>query len=77
MNRDRELLVEAAVSAHRRTDPAGELQFHPAFHDLDAAGREALFHATVQQRNLERALAREGLTATAVAVLRRIRGTGA
>lgn len=76
MNRDQELLVEAAVSAHRGVDPAGELVFHPAFHDLDAAGREALFVATLQQRKLERLLARDGLSATAVAVLRRIRADG-
>lgn len=74
MNDDRELLIEAAVTAHRRADPSGELPFHPAFHDLDAAGREALFAATAWQRRLEAALARDGLTSTARAVLRRVRG---
>ncbi len=75
MNADRDLLVEAAISAHRRLDPAGEVQFHPAFHDLDAAGREVLYAATRQQRALERALARDGLSATAHAVLRRVRAS--
>ena len=74
MNREQELLVEAAVSAHRPADPAGELRFHAAFHDLDAAGREALFQATLQQRALEARVAPDGLSATAHAVLRRIRG---
>jgi hypothetical protein len=77
MKDDLELLVEAAVTAHRAPDPGGELRFHPAFHDLDAAGREALFVATCRQRALERALARDGLSATARCVLRRIQGHGA
>lgn len=72
MNDERELLVEAAISAHRRADPSGELKFHPSFHDLDATGREVLFTETLRQRELERALARDGLSATARVVLRRI-----
>jgi hypothetical protein len=74
MNADRERLVEQAVSAHRPRDPAGALRFHPAFHDLDEAGRKALFAATQLQRTLERALDPAGLSSTAHAVLARIRG---
>lgn len=68
-----ENLIEAAVTACRPVAPSGELTFHPAFFDLDAAGRERLFVATAQQRALERALASDGLTTTAEAVLQRIR----
>lgn len=74
MNRDRDLLIEAAVSAHRPVHPDGDLHFHPAFFDLDAAGREALYAATCAQRALERATDPAGLSATARAVLRRLRG---
>lgn len=74
MNGDHERLVEQATTAHRPTGPGGELRFHPAFHDLDAAGREQLFAATQLQRTLERALDPQGLSSTARAVLARLRG---
>ena len=72
MNTDRDLLVEAAIAAHRPVDPTGELRFHPAFHDLDAVGRVNLFAATWRQRTLERAVDAQGLSATARAVLGRL-----
>ncbi|MCC7395953.1 MAG: hypothetical protein IT455_02690 [Planctomycetes bacterium] len=72
MNPSDDLLIEAAISARRPADAT--LTFHPAFFDLDAAGRERLFAATVQQRTLERCLAGDGLSTTALAVLSRIRG---
>lgn len=74
MNADHERLVEQATTAHRPLGPGGELRFHPAFHDLDARGREELFAATQLQRTLERALDSAGLSTTARAVLARIRG---
>lgn len=74
MNADHERLVEQATTAHRPLGPGGELRFHPAFHDLDAAGREELFAATQLQRALERALDPQGLSTTAHAVLARLRG---
>ena len=74
MNKDHELLIEAALSPHRPTAPDGQLRFHPAFFDLDAGGREALFTAGLRQRRLEAAAASDGLSATARAVLRRVRG---
>ncbi len=74
MTADRDTIIEAAITAHRPADPRGEVAFHPAFHDLDAAGREALFTATSRQRTLERALAPDGLSSTARTVLRRVRG---
>lgn len=52
MNTD-EPLLEAAVTAHRPLTSRGEVRFHPALHDLDAAGREELFARTWQQRAME------------------------
>jgi hypothetical protein len=75
MNDERDLLIEQALTAHRPADSDGGLRFHPAFHDLDDAGRRALFDALQRQRAIERALASDGLSATAHAVLRRIRGS--
>lgn len=73
MNSDeRDLLVEAATTAKRPSDPSGELRFHPAFFDLDPAGREALFVATAAQRRLEAAVASNGLSSTSRAVLARL-----
>jgi len=65
--------VAAACSAWRPRDPRGGLRFHPAWHDLDASGREAVFEATLGLRELEAALDPEGLSTTARAVLTRIR----
>ena len=73
MKSDRELLVEAALSAYRPVAPDGSVRFHPAFFDLDAASRVELFDATVRQRRLEAVAAADGLSATARAVLARIR----
>ena len=72
MKRDRELLVEAALTPHRPPATDGSVRFHPAYFDLDAVGREELFAATVRQRRLEAAAAPDGLSATSRAVLARI-----
>jgi len=69
----RNLLVEQVVSAWRPPDPRGGVRSHPAWHDLDAEGREAAYRATVVQRRLEASLDPEGLSATARAVLSRVR----
>jgi hypothetical protein len=73
---DEELLIEAAATAWRARDPRGGLSFHPAWWDLDAAGRRAAFEATREARALEAALDPQGLSSTARAVLARIRGVG-
>lgn len=73
MNKHHELLIEAALTAHRPQASDGQLRFHPAFFDLDAAGRAALFDEALRQRQLEAAAAPDGLSATARAVLRRLR----
>ena len=69
-----ETVVEATTTAFRGTDPRGGLQFHPAWYDLDDAGKLAAFEATVRARRLEVALDPDGLSTTARAVLARVRG---
>ena len=75
MNRkaEREILIEAAASAARGRDELGRVQSHPAWHDLDAAGRREAFDAARQMRALEAVSDPEGLSATGRAVLARIR----
>ncbi len=70
---DRERLIAAVTSAHRERDADGRARAHPAWHDLDAAGRIEAFEATLRQRALEAAANAEGLSTTAQAVLARIR----
>jgi hypothetical protein len=69
---DRERLVEEAVSAWRPSG-FGELRPHPAWADLDAAGRLEVFEVTRLQRRIEATLDADGLSSTARAVLARIR----
>ena len=71
--RNRDELVEQVASAWRPRNVDGELQAHPAWHDLDEAGREAAYAATLTMRAFEAALDPQGLSTTAHAVLARIR----
>jgi hypothetical protein len=72
-----EALIEAAAAAWRPRDPHGRLRYHPAWWDLDDAGRRAAFELTLQSRALEAALDPAGLSTTARAVLATIRrGSG-
>jgi hypothetical protein len=71
--RTREILVEAAAGAWRPRRPGGGIGSHPAWHDLDAAGREEAFQAARSARRLEAALDPEGLSSTSRVVLARIR----
>jgi hypothetical protein len=66
---EREALIEACCSAHRPRDAHAELRFHPAWHDLDAAGRAEAADAAYTLRRLEAALDPENLSSTARAVL--------
>lgn len=70
---DREALIEALAGAHRGRDPHGAVRSHPAFHDLDDAGRVEAFEAAQRLRLLEAALDPRALSTTARAVLARIR----
>lgn len=67
-------LIEQVVSAWRPRDADGGVRAHPAWHDLDPADRVEAFDETLRQRALEAALDPQGLSTTAHAVLRRIRG---
>jgi hypothetical protein len=73
---DDDPLIEAAAAAFRERDARGAIRAHPAWWDLDTAGREAAFEAAVQSRALEAALDPAGLSSTGRAVLARIRGAG-
>ena len=71
--RERAALVAAATSAFRSRDADGRVQLDPAWLDLDEAGRLEAFDATRELRTLEAAAHPAGLSATARAVLARIR----
>jgi hypothetical protein len=69
---ERARLVEQAASAWRPSYPGGGIRSHPAWHDLDNAGRVEAFEAAAVSRRLEAALDDEGLSSTGRAVLARI-----
>ena len=75
--KDRDPIVEQVVTAWRPHDLDGNLRPHPAWHDLDDAGREQAYRETVSARRLEAALDPEGLSTTARAVLAAIAGRSA
>jgi hypothetical protein len=72
MTREEELLLEQVTSAHRRRRPDGSVTSHPAWHDLNEAGRREAFEQTLLQRKLEQAMDAEGLSTTAKALLARL-----
>ena len=67
--RERLELVAAVTSAHRPRTVDGAARAHPAWHDLDEAGRREAFEGALAQRAIEAALDEEGLSTTARAVL--------
>lgn len=72
MTREEEdLLVEQVAGAYRPI-PTDHLQYHKAWHDLDAAARVRAFDLASAQRPLEAAIDPDGLSSTARAVLARI-----
>jgi len=75
MRRDerRAILIEAATTAWRPQSPSGELRPHPAWSDLDPAGRLEAYEATRIARRMEAAGNPDGLSSTARAVLARLR----
>ena len=71
---ERAQLIEEVASAYRDRDPRdGRAQPHPAWRDLDDAGRSEAFDRAAATRILEAALDPDGLSTTARAVLARIR----
>lgn len=71
---EREALIEAAAGAHRPLRPGGRIAPHPAWADLDPAGREEAFRAAAVARRLEAALDPEGLSSTGRRVLALVLG---
>jgi hypothetical protein len=69
----RAILIEAATTAWRPQSPSGELRPHPAWSDLDSAGRLEAYEDTRTLRRLEAARDPKGLTSTTRAVLARLR----
>jgi hypothetical protein len=70
----RSLLIEQVAGAWRPRERDGGLRWHPAWSDLDEAGRREAFEVTGRLRALEAALDPRGLSTTGHAVLRRITG---
>ena len=71
MTPEEEILVEQVASAHRPPS-RDELRYHPAWHDLDAAGRIKAYQLARALRTLEATYDEDGLSLTAKAVLARI-----
>ena len=68
--------VEAAAAAWRARNPDGSIRPSGAWLDLDATGRLEAHDAAAGARTLEAALAPDGLSTTARAVLSRILAAG-
>jgi hypothetical protein len=73
---DRDTLVEACAGAFRERDPRGGIASHPAWHDLDDAGRAEAFDVAARLRAMEAAMDPEGMSTTARSVLARITAAG-
>ncbi len=72
--RERDNLIEQVASAFRARDADGNVRAHPAWHDLDEAGRREAFERAARLRVLEAALDPDGMSTTARAILARITG---
>jgi len=72
--RDRDTLVEAAVTAHRERDAEGRIVPPPAWWDLSPERREELFERQLMSRVIEKAADLGGWSSTVRAVLNRIGG---
>ncbi len=68
----KDLLLEQAASAFREREASGRILPSPAWWDLSAEDREALFRQQLESRLLERAVDPYGLSSTVRAVLSRI-----
>ncbi|MCX5745265.1 MAG: hypothetical protein NT062_22540 [Proteobacteria bacterium] len=66
-------LVEQVAGAWRPAPLAGELRYHPAWHDLDAAGRDNAAALASALRQAEASLDPDGLSSTARRLLALIR----
>jgi hypothetical protein len=75
--RDRDGLIEQVAGAHRFRDGHGRVLPHPAWADLDEAGRVEAFDRALIVRRIEQAFDPAGLSATAQVVLARIAAASA
>ena len=64
VDRERTMLIEEATTAWRPRTPDRQVLEHPAWADLDAAGRTAAFMETLAMRGLEAALDPDGYSTT-------------
>lgn len=71
---ERDVLIEATVTAHRERDREGRLAPPPAWWDLAPEDCEEAYRVQVLAREMERAMDDEGRSATVRAVLGRIGG---
>lgn len=72
--KERAARIEEAASAWRPRDPRdGRVRAHPAWLDLDEAGRVEVFEEAARARRVEAAMDAMGLSSTGRAVLARIR----
>jgi hypothetical protein len=71
--KERDLLIEAAASAHRDRDALGRPVPSPAWYDLSPADREEVHERLLVDRWLERALDPAGLSSTGREVVDRAR----
>jgi hypothetical protein len=69
----RESLQEAAITAWRSRDASGAILPHPAWADLDEAGRREAYEAILLSRAIEASVDPDGLSTTAHTILARIR----
>ncbi|MEW5739290.1 MAG: hypothetical protein AB1938_10215 [Myxococcota bacterium] len=72
MTREEELLFEQVLSAHRARGVDGAVKSHPAWHDLDEAGRKEAYEETARLRRLEAAMDPQGHSTTVKALLARL-----
>jgi len=73
-DRDRDALIEAALTAYRDRDRDGRLVPPPAWWDLPPDALDDLFEAQLLARDVERRTDPDGMSGTARAVLGRIGG---
>ena len=67
--RERDELIETAVTARRERDPEGRIVPPSSWWDLTIADREELFLRQVESREIEKALHPAGFSGTVLAVL--------
>ncbi len=72
---ERDALIAAAATAYRERDREGRLVPPPAWWDLAPEDREEAYRMQLLAREMERAMDREGQSATVRAVLARIGAT--